>query len=80
MSLIIAAHRETTIHPGGAAMARKKVGTKMPVATETKTKPVRLDLTPEDHHLLRKRAADANMSMAAFARMMLLKLLKGGAK
>jgi len=61
-------------------MARKKAGTKMPATAEVKTKPVRVDLTPEDHHLLRKRAADANMSMAAFARMVLIKLLRGGAK
>jgi hypothetical protein len=63
-------------------MARKKTeGKTMPATMEPKTtKPVRLDLSPEDHHLLRKKAADANMSMAAFARMMLIKLIRGGAK
>lgn len=58
-------------------MARKKVEDKMPATAEPKVKPVRLDLTPEDHHLLRKKAADANMSMAAYARAMLVKILKG---
>ena len=61
-------------------MARKKVEGEMPQIAEPKAKPVRLDLTPEDHHLLRRKAADANMSMAAYARMMLVKILKGGAK
>lgn len=60
-------------------MARKKVGEKMPATAEPKAKPVRLDLTPEDHHLLRRKAADANMSMAAYARSMLLQILKGKA-
>jgi hypothetical protein len=61
-------------------MARKKVEEKMPAtAEEPKVKPVRLDLSPEDHHLLRRRAADANMSMAAYAKSMLLQILKGKA-
>jgi hypothetical protein len=59
------------------AMARKKVEGKMPATAEPKVKPVRLDLTPEDHHLLRRKAADANMSMAAYAKSMLLQILKG---
>jgi hypothetical protein len=58
-------------------MARKKVEVKMSATAEVKVKPVRLDLTPEDHHLLRKKAADANMSMAAYARMMIVKILRG---
>jgi hypothetical protein len=61
-------------------MARKKVEATVPAIAEPKTKPVRLDLTPEDHHLLRKKAADANMSMSAYAKSQLLKLLKGTAK
>jgi hypothetical protein len=49
-------------------------------APEPTTKPVRLDLSPEDHHLLRKKAADANLSMTAYAKSVLLKALKGGSK
>lgn len=61
-------------------MAIKRAGKKMPAIEEPKVKPVRLDLTPEDHHALRKKAADANMSMAAYARMVLVKLLRGESK
>lgn len=50
-------------------MARvKKAEVKMPVATEIKTKPVRLDLEPELHQMLRVVAAKAGKPMAVFAR------------
>lgn len=58
-------------------MARKAKGTKpMQTAAEPKTKPVRLDLTPEDHRLLRIEAAKADSSMASFARDVLLEALR----
>lgn len=58
-------------------MARKKTETtEMPAAAEPKLKPVRLDLTPEEHKLLRVQAALADMSMAAFARKALVEALK----
>lgn len=60
-------------------MARKKPEEPtMPAAAETKVKPVRLDLSPEDHKLLRIEAAKADMSMAAFARQVLVNALKAG--
>jgi hypothetical protein len=49
-------------------------------AAEPVLKPVRLDLTPETHHLLRRVAADADMSMAAYARDTLERVLKEEAK
>jgi hypothetical protein len=50
-------------------MARKRVGKKaMNVSTDVKLRPVRLDLTPEVHRLLRLVAADSNVSMASYAR------------
>lgn len=51
-------------------MARKKTeGKQMPAtAAEPKLKPVRLDLTPEDHQLLRVVAAEQGKPMAVFAR------------
>lgn len=50
-------------------MARvKKAQVKMPAATEVKTKPVRLDLDPELHQMLRVVAAKAGKPMAVFAR------------
>jgi predicted HicB family RNase H-like nuclease len=50
-------------------MARKKAGKKpMPATAEVETKPVRLDLSPEVHRLLRIVAADEDMSMASYAR------------
>lgn len=50
-------------------MARKKSEQpKVPAAAETKTKPVRLDLEPELHRMLRVVAAEAGKPMAVFAR------------
>lgn len=50
-------------------MARTKKGhQKMPAATEAKTKPVRLDLDPDVHQMLRVVAAEAGKPMAVFAR------------
>lgn len=50
-------------------MARRKSETpKMPATAEPKTKPVRLDLSPETHHMLRMVAAQENKPMAVFAR------------
>jgi len=52
-------------------MARKKPeGEEMPaqIESEPKLKPVRLDLTPGVHRLLRLIAADEGVSMAAYAR------------
>jgi predicted HicB family RNase H-like nuclease len=40
------------------------------------TKPVRLDLSPEDHYQLRLEAAKAQMSMASFARKLFLEALR----
>jgi plasmid stability protein len=51
-------------------MAKKKTETPQvpPVIEETQTRPVRLDLAPEIHRLLRLVAADEEKSMAAYAR------------
>jgi hypothetical protein len=62
-------------------MARKKTGKKaMPAAAEVETKPVRLDLSPDVHRLLRKVAADEGLSMAAYARKFLEAHLRDEAK
>jgi hypothetical protein len=57
-------------------MARKRKEPKMPQAAAPIIKPVRLDLSPSEHHLLRRRAADANMSMAKFARLVIVRALR----
>lgn len=44
------------------------------------TKHVRLELTLEYHHLLRKVAAEYNMSMAEYARTFLVAMLNKEAK
>jgi plasmid stability protein len=49
-------------------MARKQTEEKMPASAEPKIKPVRLDLDPELHRLLRLVAAHHDASMAAYAR------------
>jgi plasmid stability protein len=50
-------------------MARKRTGKKeMPATAEPGLKPVRLDLPPEVHRLLRLVAAHEGLSMAAYAR------------
>jgi len=50
-------------------MARKKTeAPKMPATVEPKTKPVRLDLDPELHQMLRVVAAEQGKPMAVFAR------------
>jgi hypothetical protein len=59
-------------------MAKKKGGKKMQdvAEPEVKTKPVRLDLEPDEHRLLRMSAARAGRSMAAHARAVLVKMLE----
>src|SRR4051794_17786485 len=55
-------------------MAKKKAA-KMVAAAEPKTRPVRLDLSAEDHDRLRIRAAKSRLSMAAYARMVLMQAI-----
>lgn len=47
-----------------------------PVASEPKLKPVRLDLPEDIHRLLRKVAAEYDVSMASYARDSLAKHLR----
>lgn len=63
-------------------MARKRTETAaMPAApAEIKTKPVRLDLEPDVHRLLRLVAADEEVSMASYARDVLERVLRDEAK
>lgn len=62
-------------------MARKKPEKKpVNVASEPALRPVRVDLTPEVHRLLRLVAADEEVSMAAFARDALETTLREEAK
>jgi hypothetical protein len=61
-------------------MARKRTEKKEMVAAEPALRPVRLDLTPEIHRLLRLVSADEEMSMAAYARDALGTVLKEEAK
>ena len=59
-------------------MARKRQPAEkkpMPNA-EPKLKSIRLDLSEEDHHALRKAAADVNKSMAAYARQIVSEAVK----
>ena len=49
-------------------MARARIEPQVPAASEPKLKPVRLDLTPEAHRLLRVIASMEDKSMSAFAR------------
>lgn len=49
-------------------MGRKKTEKPMITPTEIDTKPVRLDLPPDVHRMLRLIAADDNQSMATCAR------------
>ncbi len=58
-------------------MARKKTGAKdMTTAAEPTTKPVRVELADDLHRMLRKLAADENVSMAAFARETLERVIR----
>ena len=62
-------------------MARKTAGKKpMPATAEVETKPVRLDLPPDVHRLLRLVSADDGISMAAYARKQLAAHLREEAK
>lgn len=54
----------------------KKRGKPMPAAAEPKTRPVRLDLSAEDHDRLRIQAAKSRLSMAAYARMILMRAIE----
>jgi predicted HicB family RNase H-like nuclease len=58
---------------------KKKESEKMPAAN-SKTRPVRLDLPPDIHRLLRLVAANADVSMATYARNHLVMHLKEAAK
>lgn len=58
-------------------MARKRVEKPIVVAA---TRPVRLDLEPEVHRLLRLVAADSEQSMASYAREVLHRHLRGEAE
>jgi peptide deformylase len=50
-------------------MAKKKAEVKaMTTATESSLKPVRVELADDIHRMLRKLAADEGVSMAAFSR------------
>jgi hypothetical protein len=54
---------------GNPSMARKRgENQEMSTAAEPKTRPVRLDLAPDVHRLLRLLAANAETSMAGYAR------------
>jgi predicted HicB family RNase H-like nuclease len=61
-------------------MGRKRREKPMEAVAEPKTWFVRLDLSTEVHRLLRIAAAEENMSMAAFARREMERLLKERAK
>lgn len=62
-------------------MAKKKPEQpEMPPVAEPKTRPVRLDLPPDVHRLLRLVAADEEVSMASFARDLLSRTLREEAK
>ena len=62
-------------------MAKKKRDdNEMPDVAEPKLKPVRLDLSPGVHRLLRLIAADEDVSMAAYARDAIEQHLRGEAK
>lgn len=57
-------------------MARKKAEKpEMPTTAEPKVKPVRLDLTPEEHKMLRLEAAEEETSMNMLARQILVQAL-----
>jgi len=59
------------------ARAKKTENPPMPaLAAESKTRPVRLDLSESDHDRLRLRAAKARLSMAAYARMVLMRAVE----
>jgi predicted HicB family RNase H-like nuclease len=61
-------------------MARKKAEKKPVEAVMTGTKPVRVDLSPDDHRLLRLVAASEGVSMASYARDRLSDLVRVEAK
>jgi hypothetical protein len=64
---------------GGLRMARKQPEKKaMPV--EVKPRPVRLDLPPEIHRLLRRVAADGDKSMANYVRDLVVEHVQTEAK
>ncbi len=61
-------------------MPKKTRKTEMPATTEPATKPVRLDLPPDAHRLLRLVSASAEKSMASYAREALEAHLRAEAK
>jgi predicted HicB family RNase H-like nuclease len=65
----------------GKLMTRKKVGKKMPASAEARpTKAVRLELDADLHKRLRMAAAAADKSMAAYARDVIDRHLRGDKK
>jgi hypothetical protein len=56
-------------------MAKKKEGPPVEAVAEPKLKPVRLDLPPDLHRMLRLVAADQGTSMASYARDLLARHL-----
>ena len=62
-------------------MARKKKEAEpMPAVAPPELKPVRVDLSPDVHKLLRLVSADAGVSMASFARAALEQVVRVEAK
>jgi len=58
----------------------KDMTTVTPDTTDVASKPVRVELAPDMHRLLRKVAADVGISMAAFARDAVVKVIREEAK
>ena len=58
----------------------KDMTTAIPDAPDLALKPVRVELSPDVHRLLRKVAADVGISMAAFARDAVIKVIREEAK
>lgn len=61
-------------------MAKKSARKPEMIATEVELKPVRVELPPDLHRLLRKVAADEGVSMAAFARSTMERIILDEAK
>jgi hypothetical protein len=61
-------------------MGRKRKAEAMTTEVEEQTHAVRLDLPTRAHKLLRRVAADEDVSMATFARDSLMRLLEDEAK
>lgn len=57
-------------------MAKKRSTKKMEAVAEPKMMPVRVDLDPKDHDLLRLVAAKERMSMARYAKVVLTRIVR----